>query len=485
MDSSIKALHKNIAEWMAGPGGAAILHVVLILALFLLVDFSRDADEPESIDITYLDVPDQPLAPPPPQMDPPLDFADIEPDFEPPAVDPQLPAPPEVVEFFQSDPFETAPQAIPQIESALVIQNWAPGNIRDRIGEGNHAKAGRIYGGNGWEHGEIAVKRALEWLRVNQNADGSWGTSDREAMTGLAILTYLAHGETTSSETYGETVARAIRHLLARQDGQGAFSKLDTTAGTYSQAICVYALSEAYGMTRIPELKVPMEKGAEVLVRGQQPGGGFDYRFEKGARRDTSLGGWCSQALKAAFIAGAENPGLKAAMDLAVADMKAAQRTDGSFSYSDAGSHATPGIAAVAVLSMQLLGHGADRAVEDGLSYLRAADCDWRNPPNWPMYSWYYISQAKFHEGGGSWKSWNNRFASQFVRHQNPDGSWDSAGLALKAGATGRENMHPVYATTLAALTLQVYYRFLPTYQPIEEQAVDQKSSDDVKIELL
>ena len=94
MDSSIKALHKNIAEWMAGPGGAAILHVVLILALFLLVDFSRDADEPESIDITYLDVPDQPLAPPPPQMDPPLDFADIEPDFEPPAVDPQLPGRP-------------------------------------------------------------------------------------------------------------------------------------------------------------------------------------------------------------------------------------------------------------------------------------------------------------------------------------------------------------------------------------------------------
>ena len=485
MDSSIKALHKNIAEWMAGPSGAVILHVVLILALLFLVDFSRDADEPEPIDITYLDVPVQPIDPPPPQMEPPLDFADIEPNFEPPAVDPQLPEPPEVMEFTRDDPFAAAPQAIPQIESSIVLQNWAPGNIRDRIGAGNHEKAGRIYGGTGWEHAEIAVKRALEWLRVNQNTDGSWGTNDREAMTGLAILTYLAHGETTSSETYGETVSRAIRHLLARQDAQGAFGKLDTTAGTYSQAICVYALSEAYGMTRIPALKGPMEKGAEVLLRGQQPGGGFDYRFEKGARRDTSLGGWCSQALKAAFIAGAENPGLKTAMDLAVADMKSVQRADGSFAYSDAGSHATHGIAAVAVLSMQLLGHGGDRAVEGGLDYLRAADCDWRNPPNWPMYSWYYISQAKFHEGGGSWKNWNNRFAPEFIRHQNPDGSWNSAGLALKAGATGRENMHPVYATTLAALTLQVYYRFLPTYQPIEEQAVDQKSSDDVKIELL
>ena len=45
--------------------------------------------------------------------------------------------------------------------------------------------------------------------------------------------------------------------------------------------------------------------------------------------------------------------------------------------------------------------------------------------------------------------------------------------------------MHPVYATTLAALTLQVYYRFLPTYQPIETKAIDQKSDDDVTIEIL
>ena len=45
--------------------------------------------------------------------------------------------------------------------------------------------------------------------------------------------------------------------------------------------------------------------------------------------------------------------------------------------------------------------------------------------------------------------------------------------------------MHPVYATTLAALTLQVYYRFLPTYKPIETETIDQKSESDVSIEIL
>ena len=101
------------------------------------------------------------------------------------------------------------------------------------------------------------------------------------------------------------------------------------------------------------------------------------------------------------------------------------------------------------------------------------------------MYAWYYISQTKFHQGGASWTGWNNQFAPQFIRNQNPDGHWESAGLNLKAGATGREDMHPVYATTLAALTLQVYYRFLPTYKPIEAEVIDQKSADDVTIEIL
>ena len=37
MDSTIKALHKNIAEWMAGPTGAVLVHVLLILAVLFLV----------------------------------------------------------------------------------------------------------------------------------------------------------------------------------------------------------------------------------------------------------------------------------------------------------------------------------------------------------------------------------------------------------------------------------------------------------------
>lgn len=481
MDASIKALHKNIMEWLAGPAGSVIIHIALILAALFLVDLTiRQKDQ--EIEVTVVELDEQQLE----------ELEELEPPDEmpeevvtPPDVEMDLTPPPDV-EDFSAEPItdtvelEIASDAI----SPIIMKNLAPGAMSNRSGSGRRAAIG-AYGGKWGEYAEAAVLRALEWLRINQNKDGSWGTHDKEAMAGLGILTFLAHGETTASEKYGQTVERAIRYLVARQNDKGAFDKIDTTAGTYTQAICVYAISEAYGMTRIPSLKSVMEKGVQLLINGQQSGGGYDYKFQKGKRRDTSLGGWCCQAMKAAYIGGAENTGLHEAMDKAIQDMKSVQKEDGSFYYSHVGSsHSTDSITGVAVLSMQLLGHGGDSEAKKGLSALKDAKCNWKNPPEWPMYAWYYISQAKFHQGGAHWTSWNNQFAPQFIRNQNKDGSWNSAGLNMKKGSTGRENMHPVYATTLAALTLQVYYRFLPTYKPIETEAIDQKSDDDVQIEI-
>ncbi len=485
MDSTIKALHKNVMEWMAGPTGSIVIHASIILALLFLVDLSIKEKDKE-IEVKVIEIDEQQLDELLEELKPPEELPEVD-TMTPPDVEMDLTPPPEVQDFTATPEMDTVTELdiASDAISPIVMKNLAPGNMKNRTGGGRAASI-KAFGGKWGEYAEAAVLRALEWLRINQNQDGSWGTHDKEAMAGLGILTFLAHGETTASEKYGQTVERAIRYLVARQNETGAFCKTDTTAGTYSQAICVYAISEAYGMTRIPSLKSVMEKGVQVIINGQQTGGGYDYKFAKAERRDTSLGGWCCQAMKAAYIAGAENAGLHEAMEKAVGDMKTVQKEDGSFYYSFVGkSHSTHSITAVAVLSMQLLGHGGDAEVRKGLDFLGGADCNWQNPPEWPMYAWYYISQTKFHQGGASWTGWNNQFAPQFIRNQNPDGSWNSAGLALKEGATGRENMHPVYATTLAALTLQVYYRFLPTYQPIETKAIDQTSEDDVKIEIL
>ena len=248
-------------------------------------------------------------------------------------------------------------------------------------------------------------------------------------MCGLGILTFLAHGETTASEKYGETVEKAIRYLCAKQNDKGEFAKItpNGAAPVYTQAICVYAISEAYGMTRIGSLKEVMEKGVQVIINGQQPKGGFDYGWKKESRRDTSLGGWCCQAMKAAYIAGAENQGLHEAMEKSIGDMKSAQREDRYFVYADGRGRIT-NRPAVVCLSMQLLGHGEDKEVKDGMKFLSDADCSWDKPAECPLYAWYYLSQAKFHVGGNTWSSWNNKFAPLYIRHQNPDGSWLSPG---------------------------------------------------------
>ena len=375
MDASIRALHKNFMEWAAGPVGSITLHIVAIVALIVFASMIKPKEKDPGIEVTMIEVDEQQLDELLDEIKPPEELPEMT-EITPPEVDMDMTPPPDVQDFAAAPQMDTVTELniASDAISPIVMRGLAPGQMSNRSGSGRAAAIG-AYGGQWGQYAEAAVLRALEWLRINQNQDGSWGTHDKEAMTGLGILTFLAHGETTASEKYGQTVERAIRYLVARQNEKGEFAKTDTTAGTYSQAICVYALSEAYGMTRIPSLKSVMEKGVQLLIDGQQAGGGYDYKFAKGDRRDTSLGGWCCQAMKAAYIGGAENPKLHDAMEKAIQDMKSVQKAeDGSFYYSKIGaSHSTHSITAVAVLSMQLLGHGGDAETKRGLNYLGEA----------------------------------------------------------------------------------------------------------------
>ncbi len=67
---------------------------------------------------------------------------------------------------------------------------------------------------------------------------------------------------------------------------------------SYVHAIACYAVSEGYGLTQIPMLKVAMDNSIRIIIEGQNPDGGYDYGYKKGARQDTSVTGWNAQALK-------------------------------------------------------------------------------------------------------------------------------------------------------------------------------------------
>ncbi|MFP6873295.1 MAG: hypothetical protein VCA55_07260, partial [Verrucomicrobiales bacterium] len=77
------------------------------------------------------------------------------------------------------------------------------------------------------------------------------------------------------------------------------------------------------------------------------------------------------------------------------------------------------------------------------------------------LYYVYYATLALYQHQGPVWDEWNARLKATLPRIQRKDGpatgSWDLSSSMTKDG--GR-----VISTTLATLSLEVYYRFLPMY---------------------
>jgi hypothetical protein len=361
-------------------------------------------------------------------------------------------------------------------------------SLRTREGRGQAlAKQGACAGT------DDAVLLALRWLKKYQESEGKWTAASgggpagahgkaSPAMTGLALLTFLAHGETTESEEFGPTVERAIRWLIENQTPDGRFKESD--GNEYSLPIAAYALAESFSLVKAPAIKDAAEKAIAVIVKGQHACGMWNYKCAPGDRNDTSYSGWCAQALKAAVMAQLYVDGLKEAACRAGIGFKT-NYGPGGFGYTGPGRSLT--LTGVGVLCMQLLGAGNDPAVRDGLATLEAATCDWQNPMSNALYAWYYITQAKFHAGHETWKKWDRQFAPTLlknlviVKNAIPDvegrlvdiGYWPSVGKAEHG---------LVYNTTLCALQLTVYYRYLPTYKPPESTddpiALEDKEKD-------
>ena len=472
---------------MTGPFLAVALPM---LAIILLLGVETEEQVAFRVrPITYIEV-----EPPPDIQDPVKPFddtatindigLDISVDVAPSPEAPGSPTP---------QPIATPAPPLVRILSPIVIQGLIPGS---------RTKEGREKGrkdNEGTPEAEEAVLRALRWLKAQQLPDGSW-PGQPTAMTGLAILSFLAHGETPGDKSpeFGPAVERGLRYLVGNQNADGLFRSKD--GNNYAHPIATYALCEAYSMMRTPNLKEAAEKALRHIVRGQHPNGGWDYNMRQSERDDTSYMGWCAQAVKAAHIArNLEVDNLDAVFRNAVNGFKKNANPSGGFGYTDRGRG---GLSGVGVLCMQLLGAGKEPEVNDALAFLD--DCafsfpDWKRQPYSgasPVYYWYYITQARFQAGGDRWDGWNRQFQPELVKRQivvkgaiaDPDGTlrdigyWDSpsagehhggGGAPIEAVAWNDGKEVPVKGTlggrvqdtALCALQLMVFYRNLPTFQ--------------------
>ncbi len=104
------------------------------------------------------------------------------------------------------------------LASTTGIKGPGGGMIGGRMGP---ARATNLKRFGGSVKTEQAVLAALRWLKANQKSDGSWPGPNNPAVSALAVLAFLGHGENADSEEFGLTVQNGIQYLVSqvRPDG--------------------------------------------------------------------------------------------------------------------------------------------------------------------------------------------------------------------------------------------------------------------------
>jgi len=477
---------------------SVVLNGLLILALLTFITFSDGADRElstvmviDAMDQEDIDFPEEEIVPEevvdPDELDEFVDFAldtPMETEFETET---------EVVDQVETD-MSSLSELMTDVSSPVVMT----GLLKGRTPKARQAAIAK-YGHGMGKFSEPAVMKALEWLRDNQGANGSWGKNGKSGgntgYTGLALLTFLAHGETPASADFGSTVAKGIRYIVENQDARGVFRP--TGAHTaYGHAMATYALAEAYTMTGNILLKQPLERGVKIIMDGQMDNGGYDYDYKQETRNDLSLGAWHVQALKASRIALPDDPEIKKYLNSAMDGMLAGSKMDSNggrgFTYSmngngDVGSPRNI-VTAAGGLTLYLSGRGQSKEARETMDFLeRFTSSDtlptWGTEDPQNAYGgiinlWYYAVQAFFQENpdGKNFKRYMPSMVRALVQNQASDGHW----LCYTERGAGQG---PTYNTTLAALGLMVYYRYLPTTQAENIQPANTPQAEQVEDE--
>jgi len=306
--------------------------------------------------------------------------------------------------------------------------------------------------------------------------DGHWESAgdfpdqgnhcDNAAATAFGLLPLLGAGYThlaaknSDANPFDKPIEKALWYLMGKQDKKsGKFS-----GNMYSHGLATIAMCEAYGLSQDKRLRASAQAAVNYLVAGQFPDGSWNYHAyheTKGGRGggDLSISGWQIMALKSAKMAGLTVPEVAFAKAQRFLDQCNDANTEG-YGYTGPGAGTT--MTAVGLLSRQYLQSWGSQNLRmiKGVNNILM-----KHPPagGKAIYYHYYATQVLHHFGGEPWTQWNDKMRDFLVKSQDKgsgkfQGSWDSRGDGHSA--SGGRMMY----TSLALLTLEVYYRHLPLY---------------------
>ncbi len=341
---------------------------------------------------------------------------------------------------------------------------------------------------------EAAVMKALHFLAKVQNDNGSWGseesfkTGDAAALTSLALLSFFSHGENFQSQEFGETIRKGADFLIELSN----IPDIEYAGSGFGHAILTYALAEGYAISGSMSLRNALEKRLKSIISRQNKFGSFAPNYdnapqapltaeqkEKPLARETVLGepicdlsllGWHIQAMTAAKNSGITLDSFDKSLAMAAESLiKIHQAEKGGFSqginmkrFPD-----NENMNAVGLLGLHLLGSGKSSPAKRTEKLLEEGPRpQWTHSAGFPLYRWYYQTQAVFHAERGrgkNWDSWNFNLKRELLGAQQSDGSWKLPGGDTSFRVKDKQDLS-IYGTSLCSMMLQVYYRYLPSY---------------------
>lgn len=344
-------------------------------------------------------------------------------------------------------------------------------------------------GFGGTKQSERSVAASLNWIARHQNRDGSWSFDGYHwhckdatcsgagwlkadvAATALALLPFLAAGQTHQSRgPYRATIYHGLMYLLRTQKSDGSLWG-NSSQKMYTHGMATITLCEAYGLTGDKTVGAAAQAAINFIQSAQHPRTG-GWRYNPGDEGDTSVVGWIGMALKSGRVVGlkvsdATLQGVNRWLSLC-----AAGNQRGLCSFTP-GSGPSPSMTAVGLLLQQYSGLTPDNpAMKEGVGYIMSQLPD-RGRRS--LYYWYYASQVMHNMPGADWDRWNRAMRRVLIESQVKEGcasgSWDPARPTseLLTWQCGR-----LCVTSLSALTLEVYYRYLPLYKLDSESALQQ-----------
>lgn len=336
---------------------------------------------------------------------------------------------------------------------------------------------------------KTCVDRAVSWLLKQQKPSGYFSEqktdqnpkrgdmpSHSAAMTALSLMGLASVGHLPGNNTpEGEAAARALKFIVdnVEPDENGYLGRTDRSR-MYGHGIITLMLTEMLGMSQDEETDKKVRKMTEgaikLIIRAQQVPksdanrGGWRYE-PSSSDSDISVSVWQLMALRAAKNSGIEVP--KEAIDNAVAYIKRSYRaerdsngqlkqTEAPFSYEPYGGRQTFSTTAAGLLSLQVAGQYEAAEVLGSSNWLLKFPPEVDEP--WFFYGCYYYAQGMYQRGGDHAATARQKTEQMLVGSQSAEGAWFARNGNEKSAG-------PVYATSLALLSLSVYHHFLPIYQ--------------------